>query len=107
MFFINYLRNILKEKSLAYFKDIIVNLGDTKRVIQLNSINKEINKIELLEGRLPMKNDEIQVLALATYELLEIFLNAEIIDWLSLVNSTDPKSAIYSLLREIANLIKG
>jgi hypothetical protein len=54
-----------------------------------------------------LENDEIHVLALATYELLEIFLKAEIIDWLSLVNSTDHKSAIYSLLREIANLING
>ena len=54
-----------------------------------------------------IKNDEILVLDFATYELVEIFLNAEIIALLSLVNSTDHKSAIYSLLREIANLTNG
>ena len=45
----------------AYFKDVMVDLGETKSVIQLNSINNNINNIELSEGRLPIKNNEILV----------------------------------------------
>ena len=45
----------------AYFKDVMVDLGDKKSIIQLNSINHDINNIELIEGRLPIKNDEILV----------------------------------------------
>jgi len=37
----------------------------------------------------------------------EIFCNADIIEYLSLVSSTAPASARYSLLREIANWING
>ena len=51
----------IKQVTGAYFKDIVVKLGDSKSVIQLNSINENMNKIEILEGRLPIQNDEIVV----------------------------------------------
>ena len=37
------------------------NIENRKAIIQLNSINQKINNIELIEGRLPIKNDEIVV----------------------------------------------
>ena len=45
----------------SYFKDVMADLGDRKATIQLNSINQNINNIELIEGRLPIKNDEILI----------------------------------------------
>lgn len=45
----------------AYFKDVMIDLKDRKATMQFNSINKEINNIELIEGSLPVNNDEILV----------------------------------------------
>ena len=45
----------------AYFKDVVADLGSKKAVIQLNSINKNINNIELIEGKMPEQKDEILV----------------------------------------------
>jgi len=45
----------------AYFKDVIADFGRKKAIIQLNSINKNINNIELIEGSLPKQKDEILV----------------------------------------------
>ena len=60
---ISSLKNLsnINQVSGSYFKDVMIDLGDRKATMQLNSINKEINNIELIEGTLPLKNDEILV----------------------------------------------
>lgn len=57
------LRNIegIKEVYGSYSKDVIINNGDTDLVIKIIGITKNINKIDIIKGRLPKNNNEIVV----------------------------------------------
>ena len=62
----NDLRNLRKIKGVkevygSYSKDVIINNGDTDLVIKIIGITKNINKIDIIKGRLPKNNNEIVV----------------------------------------------
>ena len=45
----------------SYSKDIITNINDNEFVINVSSISKNINQLQLLEGHMPQKTNEIVV----------------------------------------------
>lgn len=57
------LKNItgIKEAEGSYSKDILISNDDNEYVINVSSIPSDINKLELLNGKMPTKNNEIVV----------------------------------------------
>ena len=43
----------------SYSKDVIASTKDEELVLKVIGINDEVNKIEILEGRMPKNNDEV------------------------------------------------
>lgn len=53
----------------AYSKDMIINLNDSDKVIKVFSINDDVNKLNLVEGKMPTNSDEILVDAKLSIDL--------------------------------------
>ncbi len=53
----------------AYSKDMIVNLNNSDKVIKVFSINDDVNKLKLVEGKMPTNSDEILVDSKLSVEL--------------------------------------
>lgn len=60
---INELKKVNGVKNVygSYSKDVLANIKDDEPVIKVIGINNHVNKIELKQGRLPKKNNEIVV----------------------------------------------
>ncbi len=53
----------------TYSKDMIINLNDSDKVIKVFSINHDVNKLNLVEGKMPTNSDEILVDAKLSIDL--------------------------------------
>ena len=52
-----------------YSKDMIINLNNSDKVIKVFSINDDVNKLKLIEGKMPTNSDEILVDSKLSVEL--------------------------------------
>ena len=60
---INALKNVegINEVERSYSKDVLIQNNQEEYVVNISSIPKNLNKIQLIEGTLPKKNDDIVV----------------------------------------------
>ena len=51
----------IKEAYGSYSKDVLTNIKEQELVLKLIGINNKVNKVKILEGRMPKNNNEIVI----------------------------------------------